>query len=91
MTAPLVLGIAGGTASGKTTVARKLHEAGQETRPYAPVLLDGLPGYLSLERGDTMQATALDIRDGRIVAIYVVRNPDKLGRARERLMRAAAS
>lgn len=27
MTAPLVLGIAGGTASGKTTVARKLHEA----------------------------------------------------------------
>lgn len=72
-------------------LARKLHEAGQETRPYAPVLLDGLPGYLSLERGDTMQATALDIRDGRIVAIYVVRNPDKLGRARERLMQAAAS
>lgn len=27
MTAPLVLGIAGGTASGKTTVARKIHEA----------------------------------------------------------------
>ena len=27
MAAPLVLGIAGGTASGKTTVARKIHEA----------------------------------------------------------------
>ncbi len=27
MSAPLVLGIAGGTASGKTTVARKIHEA----------------------------------------------------------------
>jgi len=25
-----------------------------------------------------IQSTALDIRDGRIVAIYVVRNPDKL-------------
>jgi RNA polymerase sigma-70 factor (ECF subfamily) len=25
-----------------------------------------------------MQTTALEIRDGRIAAIYVVRNPDKL-------------
>lgn len=32
MTGPLVVGIAGGTASGKTTVARKLHEALQGNR-----------------------------------------------------------
>lgn len=32
MSAPLVVGIAGGTASGKTTVTRKLHEALGESR-----------------------------------------------------------
>lgn len=71
-------------------LARKLREAGKETRVFEPILIDGLPAYLSLEHGDTVQATALDIRDGRIVAVYVVRNPDKLGPARERLMRLAA-
>lgn len=40
--------------------------------------IDGLPGYLSIDRGDVLQTTALDVRDGRIVAIYIVRNPDKL-------------
>jgi hypothetical protein len=25
-----------------------------------------------------LQTTALDVRDGRIAAIYIVRNPDKL-------------
>ncbi len=39
--------------------------------------IDGLPGFLSQER-DGPQTTALAIEDGRIVAIYVVRNPDKL-------------
>lgn len=55
------------------------------TRKYdhAPVLLravtiDGLPGYVSIDRGHILQTTALDIRDGRIVAIYMMRNPEKL-------------
>ena len=42
------------------------------------VTIDGLPGYISIDRGQMLQTTALDIRDGRIVAIYIVRNPDKL-------------
>lgn len=50
---------------------------------YRPVLLraveiDGLPGYISRDRGDILQTTALDIRDGRIAGIYIVRNPEKL-------------
>lgn len=50
---------------------------------YAPVLLqtaiiDGLPGYVSIDRGAVLQTTALDVQDGRIAAIYIVRNPDKL-------------
>jgi RNA polymerase sigma factor (sigma-70 family) len=42
------------------------------------LLIDGLPGYISRDRGNLLQTTALDIRDGRIVGIYIVRNPDKL-------------
>lgn len=40
--------------------------------------IDGLPGYVSRTGGGVLQTTALDIRDGRITAIYIVRNPDKL-------------
>lgn len=50
---------------------------------HQPILLrsatiDGLPGYVSIDRGQVLQTTALDIRDGRIVAIYMMRNPEKL-------------
>jgi len=41
--------------------------------------INGLAGFVTIERGDILQTTALDIEHGRIVAIYVVRNPDKLG------------
>ncbi|MEG8039369.1 sigma-70 family RNA polymerase sigma factor [Sphingomonas sp. LR60] len=44
------------------------------------VTIDGLPGYVSRTGGSVLQTTALDIRDGRIAAIYIVRNPDKLTR-----------
>jgi RNA polymerase sigma-70 factor (ECF subfamily) len=40
--------------------------------------IDGLPGYISRERDGVLQTTALDIEDGRIVGIYITRNPDKL-------------
>lgn len=44
-----------------------------------PMWIDGLPGYVSRERGGVLQTTAFEIEDGRIVAIYITRNPDKLG------------
>jgi RNA polymerase sigma-70 factor, ECF subfamily len=40
--------------------------------------VNGLPGFISVEQDDTLQTTALQIDDGKIVAIYVTRNPDKL-------------
>jgi RNA polymerase sigma-70 factor, ECF subfamily len=40
--------------------------------------INGLPGFISLEADGELQTTALDIEDGKIAAIYVVRNPDKL-------------
>lgn len=42
--------------------------------------VDGLPGFVSLEKDGMIQTTALEIEDGRIAAIYIVRNPDKLMR-----------
>ena len=41
--------------------------------------INGLPGYVTIEADGLLQTTAFDIRDGRIVAVYVMRNPDKLG------------
>ncbi|WP_409014601.1 sigma-70 family RNA polymerase sigma factor [Aminobacter aminovorans] len=41
-------------------------------------IIDGLPGFITVEEGTTVQTTALNIENGRIVAIYVTRNPDKL-------------
>jgi len=40
--------------------------------------VNGLPGFVTLEADGELQTTALDIDDGEITAIYVVRNPDKL-------------
>lgn len=41
-------------------------------------LINGLPGFVSIEQGGILQTTALHIEDGHIVAVYVTRNPDKL-------------
>lgn len=40
--------------------------------------INGLPGFVTVEADDTLQTTALRIEDGKITAIYIVRNPDKL-------------
>jgi RNA polymerase sigma-70 factor (ECF subfamily) len=40
--------------------------------------INGLPGLVTLEADGELQTTTLDIEDGRITAVYVVRNPDKL-------------
>ena len=42
------------------------------------VMIDGLPGFVSIDRGAALQTTALEVRDGKITALYIVRNPDKL-------------
>jgi RNA polymerase sigma-70 factor (ECF subfamily) len=40
--------------------------------------INGLPGFVTREADGELQTTALDIEDGRIVAIYIMRNPEKL-------------
>ncbi len=42
------------------------------------MLINGMPGWVSVEPDGTLQTTALEIADGRVVAIYITRNPEKL-------------
>lgn len=46
-----------------------------------PLRINGLPGYVSRDVAGNVQTTALDVEDGKVVAVYVMRNPDKLGSA----------
>ena len=41
--------------------------------------INGLPGFVTVEQ-DGAQTTALEIENDKVVAIYVMRNPDKLTR-----------
>ncbi|WP_029935267.1 sigma-70 family RNA polymerase sigma factor [Sphingomonas sp. UNC305MFCol5.2] len=41
-------------------------------------MINGLPGFVTVEAGGLLQTTALAIEDGKIVGIYIMRNPDKL-------------
>jgi len=66
-------------------IARHVEREARATTHYEFVMINGLPGYVSLERGETVQAMALDIRDGAVAAIYIIRNPDKLGHVRRLL------
>ncbi|MCW5707143.1 sigma-70 family RNA polymerase sigma factor [Shinella sp.] len=43
------------------------------------LVIDGLPGFLSRVDGH-LQTSALDISGGRITAIYITRNPEKLAK-----------
>jgi RNA polymerase sigma-70 factor (ECF subfamily) len=40
-------------------------------------LINGLPGFVTME-ADGIQTTAFEVVEGKIAAIYVMRNPDKL-------------
>jgi RNA polymerase sigma-70 factor (ECF subfamily) len=62
----------------------KLHKAlGVLYRKYRSTLvrtamINGLPGFVTREADGELQTTALQIEDGKVAAIYVMRNPDKL-------------
>ena len=43
------------------------------------VILNGLPGAVVRVAGDVVLTTSLDVREGRICRVFMVRNPEKLG------------
>lgn len=40
--------------------------------------IDGLPGYIGRDHAGNLQTTAVELRGGKVAAVYFVRNPDKL-------------
>jgi RNA polymerase sigma-70 factor, ECF subfamily len=62
----------------------KVHEAlavlfrKQGSNLVRTALINGLPGFVTREADGELQTTALEIDDGMVTAIYVMRNPDKL-------------
>ena len=77
----------------RPAVARVMHGADEVARTFAALgrlargrtgeliryaYVNGLPGFVTREADGVLQTTALLIEDGRISAIYVMRNPDKL-------------
>ena len=68
---------------GADEVARTLAAIARLTRGHRGTLLNyawvnGLPGYVTREADGVLQTTALLIEGGRVRAVYVMRNPDKL-------------
>jgi RNA polymerase sigma-70 factor (ECF subfamily) len=59
-----------------TSLARFFTRDGSTAVGYG--FVNGLPGFVSRESDGILQTTALLVEDGRIRAIYVMRNPDKL-------------
>jgi RNA polymerase sigma-70 factor, ECF subfamily len=46
---------------------------------YTPARINGQPGYVVAEPDGSLMSVALELRDGLIASIYIVRNPEKLG------------
>jgi len=44
--------------------------------------IDGLPGYVTIDRVGVLQTTAVAVEADRVAAVYIVRNPEKLGHLR---------
>lgn len=62
--------------------------ASQPSRFVRLVSIDGLPGFVTIEGGDVVQTTALHIDSGKVVGLYVTRNPDKLRRVMDQAVEA---
>jgi RNA polymerase sigma-70 factor (ECF subfamily) len=49
-----------------------------------PVFVNGMPGFLISDGRTIVQTIGLEVVEGRIAAIYVTRNPEKLRGATQR-------
>lgn len=68
---------------GKALVTKVLRSVAVLLRKYGSTLvhtgtINGLPGFVTREADGEFQTTALEIEDGKVTGIYVMRNPDKL-------------
>jgi len=59
-------------------VVRKLRDSGYILTPTL-ARINGQPGVVFRDADGIVQTMALEVRDGAVVAVDIVRNPDKLG------------
>jgi RNA polymerase sigma-70 factor, ECF subfamily len=69
---------------GREKVARLFLGLAAKTGGYdgyrpTPARINGLPGFVVAEPDGSIHTIAFEVRDGAIAAIYIVRNPEKLG------------
>lgn len=69
--------------TGADKVGRFFEGLAHKSTPSTPrwvsrVLVNGLPGWLTIEQDGLPQVMTLDVAEGRVQALYIVRNPDKL-------------
>ena len=60
----------------QTVLARIFTQSPSQLLRYGRI--NGLPGFITMEPDGQIQTTALEVEEGHIAAIYVMRNPDKL-------------
>jgi RNA polymerase sigma-70 factor, ECF subfamily len=46
-------------------------------------IVNGLPGFVTIEQDGVLQTTAPRIEDDKVAGIYVVRDPDKFAHLRD--------
>lgn len=67
---------------GADKAARMFARLAQKKGSVSPMLyrgrINGEPGFVTLEPDGLPQATVLELAEGRIAAVYVIRNPEKL-------------
>lgn len=68
---------------GRRTVLRLFKALAVLGRKYPPrsmrtAYINGLPGFVVQDSDGSFTTTAFEVEDGKIIAIYVMRNPDKL-------------
>ncbi len=49
-----------------------------------PATVNGLPGFIMHDEEGVHSALSFGVSDGRISALYMIRNPDKLARIEKR-------
>lgn len=59
-------------------VALARYLAANPSRLVRHARINGLPGFVTVEADGILQTTALQVESGKIAAIYIMRNPDKL-------------
>jgi RNA polymerase sigma-70 factor (ECF subfamily) len=76
---PAALNLIHGAEKAARMLARLARKKPAEPAVLYRGLINGAPGFVTREADGLQQATVLEVAEGRITAVYIIRNPEKLG------------